>query len=62
MEQDLPAPESVSSSLEDLIPSLAEHFATHPGFMWQAVGFEGLHADWPAYPLGHGVHAVHLLT
>src|SRR5262245_60340752 len=42
-------------SLDNVIQSLAEHFSTHPGFMWTTGGFEVLHADWPAYPPGHGI-------
>lgn len=40
--------------LAHTIRSLADHFSDHPGFMTTAVGFEVLHADWPAYPRGHG--------
>ncbi len=42
-------------SLEDTIATLGRSFASHPGFMWTEVGFEILHADWPAYPRGHGI-------
>jgi hypothetical protein len=42
-------------SLPDAIASLRQIFASHPGFMWTDSGFEVLHADWPAYPRGHGI-------
>lgn len=45
----------VPGPLDDLVQILAEDFSTHPGFMSAPGGFEVLHADWPAYPPGHGV-------
>lgn len=42
---------------DDYVESLAVHFIGHPGFMWTSGGFEILHADWPAYPRGHGLRA-----
>lgn len=42
-------------SLLQFIDSMASHFLDHPGFMWTGDGFEVLHADWPAYPIGHGI-------
>src|SRR2546422_3952053 len=42
-------------SLEETISLLGQSFASHPGFMWTDAGFEILHADWPAYPRGHGI-------
>ncbi len=42
-------------SLEDAIDTLGRSFAGHPGFMWTDFAFEILHADWPAYPRGHGI-------
>lgn len=41
-------------SVEDAIAALGRSFSTHPGFMWTDAGFEILHANWPAYPRGHG--------
>ena len=41
--------------LEGLITTFAASFSSHPGFMLTDVGFEVLHADWPAYPIGHGL-------
>ena len=38
-----------------MVLALAAKFRSHPGFMWTDVGFEVLHADWPAYPIGHGL-------
>lgn len=46
---------SFAESLGELILQLAEHFNSQPGFMWSTSGLEVLHADWPAYPRGHGV-------
>jgi hypothetical protein len=43
------------AALGGLIGNLAHEFAGHPGFMWTESGFEVLHADWPAYPRGHGI-------
>ena len=43
-------------SLEDTINALGRSFASHPGFIIDA-GFEILHADWPAYPRGHGIRS-----
>ncbi len=43
------------SEWDRIIHSLAATLADHPGFMLTAGGFEVLHADWPAYPQGHGV-------
>ncbi|MBI3611154.1 MAG: hypothetical protein HY204_10705 [Nitrospirae bacterium] len=42
-------------SLGDVIDTLGRSFASHPGFMWTGSRFEILHADWPAYPRGHGI-------
>jgi hypothetical protein len=39
------------------VRDLAVAFAHHPGFMWTESGFEILHADWPAYPIAHGLRA-----
>jgi hypothetical protein len=39
------------------VGDLAAAFSHHPGFMWTASGFEVLHADWPAYPIAHGLRA-----
>lgn len=41
--------------LEEMVETLAHNFLSHPGFMWTPAGFDLLHADWPAYPLGHGL-------
>jgi len=41
----------------EAVQDLAAAFSHHPGFMWTASGFEVLHADWPAYPIAHGVRA-----
>jgi hypothetical protein len=41
----------------DVQSDLEEVFFNHPGFMAYGIGFEVLHADWPAYPLGHGLRA-----
>jgi hypothetical protein len=43
--------------LAALVTGLAKQFLGHPGFMWSDDGFEVLHADWPAYPRGHGLRA-----
>lgn len=43
------------SEIEELVDTVAQQFVSHPGFMWASGGFEILHADWPAYPRGHGV-------
>lgn len=43
------------AGLDDAIASLGRSFESHPGFMWTDAGFEVLHADWPAYPRGHGI-------
>lgn len=50
---DLP-PSGDDVSFEETIATLGRSFSTHPGFMWTDTGFEILHADWPAYPRGHG--------
>jgi uncharacterized protein (TIGR02391 family) len=47
--------DSTIDSIGEIIGSLASQFLDHPGFMWAASGFEVLHADWPAYPIGHGL-------
>jgi hypothetical protein len=39
------------------VKDLAAAFGHHPGFMWTESAFEVLHADWPAYPLAHGLRA-----
>src|SRR5262245_43908333 len=44
-----------ASSLEDAIETLGRSFVDHPGFMWTSTGLEVLHAEWPAYPHGHGL-------
>jgi hypothetical protein len=49
-----PSPDP-AAGLSGLIDNLAHEFAGHPGFMWNDSGFEVLHANWPAYPLGHGI-------
>jgi hypothetical protein len=46
-----------SDAVADAVRDLATAFAPHPGFMWTESGFEVLHADWPAYPIAHGVRA-----
>lgn len=43
--------------LDALVTGLAKRFLGHPGFLWSDSGFEVLHADWPAYPRGHGLRA-----
>src|SRR5262245_29297320 len=40
---------------DDPVLALENVFANHPGFMRCEAGFVVLHADWPAYPLGHGL-------
>lgn len=56
-----PDPNNMQKSSEDSISrfleSLASHFLDHPGFMWSGGGFEVLHANWPAYPTGHGIES-----
>jgi hypothetical protein len=42
-------------SLDETITALGRSFASHPGFMWTHDGWEVIHADWPAYPRGHGI-------
>jgi hypothetical protein len=46
---------STEDSLTSLLESLASRFLDHPGFMRFGGGFEILHANWPAYPTGHGI-------
>ena len=62
---ELDRPETRSNhrdSVEDAIETIADLLVDHPGFMTSATGgIEVLHADWPAYPLGHGRRAA-LLT
>jgi hypothetical protein len=43
------------TGLDKAVADLASEFVSHPGFMWTDSGFEVLHADWPAYPRGHGL-------
>jgi hypothetical protein len=43
------------TSPDNLLSTLESAFAKHPGFMRHEFGFEVLHANWPAYPLGHGL-------
>ena len=43
--------------LQDIANRTAQVVIDHPGFMWTNGGFEVLHADWPAYPIGHGLVA-----
>ena len=54
MENDKELNEEQMGELEKVIDLLASGFTDHPGFMWTSKGFEVLHADWPAYPSGHG--------
>jgi len=42
-------------TLENLLSSLEGAIVDHPGFMRCGLGFEVIHADWPAYPWGHGL-------
>lgn len=42
-------------SITKIIDGMAAHLIDYPGFMWTGGGFEVLHADWPAYPSGHGL-------
>jgi len=41
--------------LEGMVRALGDKFLSHPGFAWKDTGFEVLHADWPAYPVAHGL-------
>jgi hypothetical protein len=50
--------EKQKDRLEKAIDFFAAGFTDHPGFMWTNTGFEVLHADWPAYPNGHGYKQV----
>jgi len=50
-------PSDESAFVADAVRDLATAFAHHPGFMWTESGFEVIHADWPAYPIAHGVRA-----
>jgi uncharacterized protein Ymh len=43
-----------SDAMMDVVDLMAKTLREHPGFIWTASGFEVLHADWPAYPPGHG--------
>jgi len=58
MERDKESNEDQKDELEKAIDLLASSFTDHPGFMWTNTGFEVLHADWPAYPNGHGYKQV----
>jgi len=44
---------AMTSAIDPIFKTLIEH----PGFQWTHSGFQVLHADWPAYPSGHGVRA-----
>jgi hypothetical protein len=46
--------EETGEAIGRLIDSLVDTFVDEPGFMWTGSGIEVLHADWPAYPTGHG--------
>jgi hypothetical protein len=46
--------QEASEGVEAIIKTLAERLSDHPGFLPGNFGFEVIHADWPAYPLGHG--------
>jgi len=58
MEEQGDDPAKALDKVTDLVQGLAQSFSSHPGFMWTDSGFEVLHADWPAYPRGHGREAL----
>jgi len=53
----VPADRAVDDDVA-FVERLAAAFSSHPGFMWTESGFEVLHAEWPAYPRGHGLGAL----
>lgn len=46
-----------NGSASDIVAHMARSFSDHPGFLITDHGFEVLHANWPAYPKGHGLDA-----
>jgi hypothetical protein len=54
-DQLVPPKKASNKPATSLFASLESTFANHPGFIPCESGFMVLHADWPAYSLGHGI-------
>ena len=55
--------EKAIRGMGEVIRTMADLHKDHPGFMPTDSGFEVLHANWPAYPTGHGLeHALAALA
>src|SRR5687768_13621593 len=51
------SPRDDLNPIANIISTLAEHYDREPGFMRTGMGFQVLHADWPAYPEGEGLRS-----